>query len=189
MLERLLAWLRGDVSASALDRERNRCVDAYDLVEQLPNGAARAAAWAAFALQTYADKLVAAAAAPPYVPEETVALALASYRLAADCLEVARNGGGVVPPAPPRWRTPVRSHDQLVGMRQALDALHTYLAFELHDEHAPELARLDARRSAVDGFWIEHAPPEIRGAIGDALVVGIDEAYALGRRLFETGES
>src|SRR5581483_2053767 len=44
VLERLLAWLRGDVSASALDRERNRCVDAYDLVEQLPNGAARAAA-------------------------------------------------------------------------------------------------------------------------------------------------
>jgi hypothetical protein len=34
------------------------------------------------------------------------------------------------------------------------------------------------------GCWIEHAPAEIRGGLGDALANGLDLAYALGRRRF-----
>jgi hypothetical protein len=183
MLERVFAWARGDVRTASLDRERNRCVDAYDLVGKLPDGPDRAAAWAAFALQTYGDKLVGATRADGYVRSESARLARDAYRQAALCLDVARTGAGRVPDALPRWPTPIRSHDQLVGMREALETLRTFIAFELNDDHAPALARLDGELAKADRFWIEHPPPEIRGALGDALLHGLDEAYALGRRL------
>jgi hypothetical protein len=150
-------------------------LSAYELVDQLSSGPARAAAWAAYALTTYADKLVAADGASD--------VAVEAYASAAACLDVARNGGGALPAALPHWRTPVRSREQLVGMRNALDALRTYLAYELRDEHPPQLARIDAQLARVDELWIERPPPEIRGAIGSALAVGLDEAYALGRKI------
>jgi len=150
-------------------------LSAYELVDELPCGPARAAAWAAYAQTTYADKLAAAAGRSDVVAE--------AYARAAACLDAALNGGGALPAALPHWRTPVRSREQLRGMRDALDALRTYLAYELHDEHAPELARIDAQLARVDELWIDRPPDEIRGAIGSALAIGLDEAYALGRRL------
>jgi hypothetical protein len=150
-------------------------VSAYELVDELPAGPARAAAWAAYALTTYADKLAAADGRSDVVAE--------AYARAAACLEVARNGGGALPAALPHWRTPVRSHEQLVGMRDALDALRTYLAYELHDENPPELARVDAQLTKAEELWIRRPPAEIRGAIGSALAIGLDEAYAVGRRI------
>jgi hypothetical protein len=150
-------------------------VSAYDLVDELPSGPARAAAWAAYALTTYADKLAAADGRSDVVAE--------AYARAAACLDAAQSGGGALPSALPHWRTPVRSRGQLLGMRDALGALRTYLAYELHDEHAPQLARIDAQLTRVDELWIERPPDEIRGAIGSALAIGLDEAYALGRRL------
>jgi hypothetical protein len=149
-------------------------LSAYELVDELPSGPARAAAWAAYALTTFADKLLAADGRSDVVAE--------AYARAAACLNAARNDGGALPGLP-HWRTPVRSHEQLVGMRDALDALRTYLAYELRDAEAPELARVDAQLARVDQLWIERPPPEIRGALGSALAVGLDEAYALGRRL------
>jgi signal transduction histidine kinase len=68
-------------------------------------------------------------------------------------------------------------------MRDALDALRTYLAYELHDDHAPELARIDAQVARVEQLWIERPPEEIRGAVGSALATALDDAYALGGRL------
>lgn len=65
-------------------------------------------------------------------------------------------------------------------MRDALEALRTYLAYELHDDHAPELAPVDAQLAKVDELWIRRPPPEIRGALGSALAIGLDAAYALG---------
>ena len=150
-------------------------MSAYELVDELPSGHARAAAWAAYALTTYADKLLAADGSSDVVAE--------AYARAAACLDAARIGGGAVPDALPHWRTPVRSREQLVGMRDALDALRTYLAYELKNADPPELARVDAQLARVDQLWIERPPPEIRGALGSALAVGLDEAYALGRRL------
>ena len=149
-------------------------VSAYELVDELPSGAARAAAWAAYALTTYADKLLAADGRSDVVAE--------AYARAAACLDAAR-GVGEVPDALPHWRTPIRTREQLVGMRDALDALRTYLAYELKSAAPPELARVDAQLARVDQLWIERPPPEIRGALGSALAIGLDEAYALGRRL------
>jgi hypothetical protein len=150
-------------------------VSAYELVDQLSSGPARAAAWAAYALTIYADKLVAADGGSDVVAE--------AYARAAACLDVARDGNGGLPASLPHWRTPVRSREQLVGMRDALDALRTFLAYELGDANAPELARIDLQLARVDELWIARPPPEIRGAIGSALAIGLDEAYALGRRL------
>lgn len=150
-------------------------MSAYELVDQLPPGPARAAAWAAYAQTTFADKLVASDGRSDVAAE--------AYARAALCLEVARNGGGALPAALPHWRTPVRTREQLVGMRDALEALRTYLAYELHDDNAPQLARIDAQIRNVEGLWIERPPEAIRGAIGSALATALDEAYALGRRL------
>jgi hypothetical protein len=150
-------------------------LSAYELVDQLPSGPSRAAAWAAYAQTTYADKLLAADGTSDVVAE--------AYARAAVCLDVARNGSGALPATLPHWRTPVRSREELRGMRDALEALRTYLAYELHDEHAPALARIDAQLARVDQLWIERPPAEIRGAIGSTLALGLDEAYALGRRL------
>jgi hypothetical protein len=183
MRKRLTAWLRGDAPLASLDADRNRCVDASDLVEQLPNGPTRAAAWAAYAQQAYAEKLVATGDAEGYVRADTAYVARSAYRLAAESLAVAQSGSGEVPRALPRWRSPVRSPDELLGMRRALEALKTFLAFELKDDNAPELARLNAELARAERFWIERPPPEIRGAVGDALVRALDEAYELGRRL------
>jgi hypothetical protein len=150
-------------------------LSAYELVDRLPSGPARAAAWAAYALTTYADKLRAADGTSDVVAE--------AYANAAACLDVARDGGGALPDALPHWRTPVRSREQLVGMRDALDALRTYLAYELRDADATPIARIDAQLARVDELWIERPPDAIRGAIGSALAIGLDEAYTLGRRL------
>lgn len=150
-------------------------LSAYELVDQLPSGPARAAAWAAYAQTTFADKLLAADGRSDVVAE--------AYARAAACLDVARAGGGALPAGLPHWRTPVRTHRQLVGMRDALDALRTYLAYELRDEDAAKLASIDAQLARVEELWIPRPPPEIRGAIGSALAIGLDEAYTVGRRI------
>lgn len=183
MLGRLFAWARGDVAEQSLAAERNRCVDAYELVDGLPPGPARQAAWAAYVLQTYGDKLIGASNVEGWVRPDTATLARASFRLAAGCLAAVQDGGRGVPEAPPHWHTPIRSHEQLVGMRETLEALRTYLAFELGNDGAPQLAPVDVELARVDRLWIERAPAEIRGGIGSALVRGLDAAYAVGRGL------
>ena len=180
MLRRLRSYLSSDVSLVDIDPLRARCDGATDLVDDLDNGPERSAAWAAYALQTYADKLLDACGRNGYISPDTAGVARASYKLAATCLAVARGGAGDVPERPPHWRTPLRSHEQLVGMRDTLEALRTYLAYAFPDG-APEV---DAELAKVERLWIEHAPAEIRGGIGDALANGLDRAYAAGRRRF-----
>jgi hypothetical protein len=77
-------------------------------------------------------------------------------------------------------------------MREALEALRVHIAYELERREAAEtlkdeLVLVDEKLAAVDLLWIERPPAEIRGGIGDALMTGLDRAYALGRRLAETG--
>jgi len=180
MLGRLVSWLGGDVSLRDIGPLRARCVDAADLVEHLEHGPARSAAWAAYAQQTYADKLVAACARDGYLAPDTAGVACAAYRCAAAALDVARGGDGTVPTSLPHWRTPFRTHDQLVGMRDALESLRTYLAYA-HPDGVPEI---DAKLAKVERLWIERAPDAIRGALGDALANGLDLAYETGRRRF-----
>jgi len=183
LLDRLRSYFRDGMPASGFAPLRARCVGASDLVESLPNGSARSAAWAAYALETYGDALLAACARDGYVDFESAHVARASLALAGDCVDVVRGGTGDVPRSLPHWQTAPRSHEQLVGMRQTLESLRTYLAYELGSGDA-EVAQIDAQLATVDGLWIEHAPAEIRGGLGNALSNGLDLAYALGRRRF-----
>jgi len=57
-LRSLRAWTRDGVRVSDLRSSQARGADAYGLAERLPPGPEREAAWAAYALQTYGDKLI-----------------------------------------------------------------------------------------------------------------------------------
>ena len=193
-LRSLRAWTRDGVRVSDLRSSQARGADAYGLAEQLPFGPAREAAWAAYALQTYGDKLVDACEAGGLVPLETARVARTAFDLAGVCLQAARRTGSAspqtLPACLPLWSSPARTHEQLVGMKETLDDLRTYLAFELQTgdpASLKQLAPIDAKLASVALLWIEHAPPEIRGGIGDALTSGLDSAYRLGRLLARDG--
>jgi hypothetical protein len=200
LLRSLVALVRLEVPVRDLDPVPSAGLGAYDLVDELPRGPARAAAWNAFVLQTYADKLCAAGQAPEYVRADTAAVVDELYRLAALWLDraselaanPARSAWPALPDRLPHWHTPVRSETELVGMRETLDALHTYLAYDLRSVASQEAAAAGAREqlSAIEAeletaarLWIRRAPPELRGGVGDALASGLDQAYELGRLL------
>ena len=153
--------------------------DAYDLVDRLPPGRARAAAWNAYVCQTYADKL---AEARRGYSDETARVERSLYALALAWLERADTGSDGELSLPP-WGSPIRSRDQLSGMRQTLDALRTHVAYGLPETFRPQLAAVDARIDAVERLWIERPPPELRGGLGDALTAGLRDTIALGREL------
>jgi hypothetical protein len=151
-------------------------------------------------LQTYADKLLAADQRDGYVRADTARLASAAYRLAGECVERAEqltsNPGQAdlprIPDALPHWHTPIRSPRQLVGMRETLEALRTYVAYDIArltpDDRAARVAKaglveVDAKLESVDRLWIERPPDAIRGGIGTALTTGLDAAYAVGKLL------
>jgi hypothetical protein len=168
---RLGRWLRSysplGVPVESLDAERNAAADAYARVEELTPGPERAAAWQAFALQTYGDRLLAACERSGVVAFETAPFAARCFRLAAS---------GSPPERVPQWQEPVRTHAQLVGMREALETLRADLAG--CDE--TRLAAIDAERHAVDLLWIERAPDTIRTGLGRHLQHALDLAYKLG---------
>lgn len=94
----------------------------------------------------------------------------------------------------PHFHTPLRSNEQLLGMRQALEELRAYVAYDLESLRLHEPAALPLRKAlaAVDGalgrassLWVERPPPELRGGIGDALTNGLEMVYALGQSLAE----
>jgi hypothetical protein len=153
--------------------------EAYDLVDRLQYGRARAAAWNAYACQTYADKLADACRRPS---DETIRVVRSLYELAVRWLErSAVDAGGSQELELPSWGTSVRSRDQLVGMRNTLEALRTYVAYALPPTLEPRLDAVDRRVHDVDSLWIERPTPELRGGIGNALAAGIREAITLGR--------
>jgi hypothetical protein len=159
--------------------------DAYDLVDRLPRGPARVAAWNAYACQTYADKLVAACRDSGRTRPDT---ALLVRDLSARVLVWLECADGADPPhdrAFPHWHTPDRCWEQLVGMRETLEALRTYVAFDLEQTGGAdgELRTIDESLETVSSLWIRRPPPELRAGIGDALLRGLDAAYALGQRL------
>lgn len=150
--------------------------DAYDLVDRLPNGPARVAAWNAYVCQTYADKL---AESCVRAPEEAAPFARALYDLACTWLEHERASGAASVLELPAWGTLTRSQEQLVAMRETLDALRTYIAFEIGEADS-RLAPVDAQLATVDELWIPRPTPELRAGIGSALTMGIKAAAALG---------
>jgi len=202
ILPRLKAFARDGVPLHDLGSVRGLGSDAYDFVDELPRGRARVAAWNAYVLQTYGDKLIAASETTERVAVDTARVAGAAYQLAGMCLDCARQlateGADAsladVPDALPHWHTPVRSHEQLVGMRETLEALRIYTAFDLQTFPADDtstatmrelLAAVDADLATVDLLWIRRPPAELRGGIGDVLARGLDKAFELGRLLAE----
>jgi hypothetical protein len=168
---RLGRWLRRysplGVPVESLAAERNAAADAYARVEELEPGPERAAAWRAFALQTYGDRLLAACEQSGVVAFETAPFAARCFRLAAS---------GAPPERLAHWPTAERTHAQLVGMRDALEVLRADLA----GCDDARLAAIDAERHAVDLLWIERAPDTLRTGLGRHLQHALDLAYALG---------
>jgi hypothetical protein len=190
LVRSLLGWMRGGVPAS--DLRASHGIDAYGLPDELEGGDLRAAAWSAYALQTFGDKLVAACSNDGLVPFDTAAVARAAYELAGHCVGIACAdepvAGGDLPAAFPHWSTPLRSHAQLVAMKDTLEDLRTYLAYELRDTPQDDpfrkrLAAIDAKLTHVDLLWIERPPPEIRGGIGDTLGGALADVYRLGQQV------
>jgi hypothetical protein len=187
VLGRALSFLRADVPAALVTALGRDGADAYDLVDRLPRGPAREAAWNAYALQTYADKLVGAGRRAGFVRADTALYAKSVYALVSGWLERAHAGAGGTATLP-RWSSGMHSAAQLAGMREALTALRTYVAFDLASRAAqPELearlAEIDACIDRVDGLWIERPPAELRGGIAGALTGGLEQVYELGRIL------
>ena len=184
MFGRAFSLLREGVPATSLSSYAREGADAYDLVETLSCGAPRAAAWNAYVCQTYADKLLEADQRGGVVPISTARYACALYERAGRWLERARTESpGDLDLELPSWGTPVRSRSQLVGMRDALYVLRTYVAYELRDAVRPELAEIDEHVEAVDGLWITRPTPELRAGIAVEITAGIRRACALGRSL------
>jgi hypothetical protein len=194
----LWALVRGAVPVADLDPFRSLGFEAYDLIDGLAPGAARAAAWNAFVLQTYADKLVTACRTGAFVAAETADAAENIYRLAgvwvARAHELAANPAGAAQAtlADPmyHWHTPIRSEGELRGMRETLDALRVQLAFELQrgGTRLPpglreQLAAVEAKLETADGLFVRRAPAELRGGIGTALALGLDTAFRLGQEI------
>jgi hypothetical protein len=183
----MVAWARGDVAERQLGRFAGGSIDAYDLVDRLPPGGARAAAWAAYAHQTYGDKLVAASRAAGYVRDDTVELACEAFDLAVRCLEMARGHipAAVLPDTLPRWTATPRFEEQLAGMRDALESLSTYVAFDLLARAEAEamrsrLAEIEEDMAYARRLWMPRPPVEIAAGIAGALGRGLDRAYVLG---------
>lgn len=190
----LLRLIGDDPSVLRFDRIRAASVDAYDLVDELPRGSARVAAWNAYVVRTYADKLLLACSAGEYVSPDTESIVFELYELAARWVEQAREPtpAELLQPPLPHWHTPIRSQEQLVGMRETLDVLRVFLTHDLDSFHGTDplttklrerLAAINAKVDTVDGLWLPRATDELRGGIGDALADGLDLAYALGQSL------
>lgn len=189
-----------DVPMTVFDSIRRAAVDAYELVDQLPHGRARRAAWNTYALQTYGDKLLDASQNPDFVSHETAEIAGTLFELAAGWLRVAMllSGdpnvvmAGELQETLPKWHTVTRSRDQLDGMRETLEALRTHSAYALGTQSKREavggltdldklLAEVDKRIEDVALLWIARQPAELRRGIGSILSAGLNEAYALGQ--------
>jgi len=151
---------------------RARCVGASDLVDTLPGGPARSAAWSAYALETYGDALLEACTRDGYVGVETAHVVRGSFALAGICVDVARGGPGEVPPTLPHWHTVPRSHEQLVGMRRTLELLHAYLAYELGSGDA-EVAPIDEQLVIESPTFFAFAGRRVR-ARGRTVLVSLD---------------
>jgi len=201
VLSRISAFLRDDVPAEELDPFRRAGSDAYQLVDDSPPTSwVRLAAWMAFLLQIYADNLISASKPPTRVRADTAQVAREMYELVGAWLDCARRLAETpsstlnfhLPCPPPHWHTPLRSPEQLAGMRKTLEDARARVASDLQAfaGDAPDrdllhkrLAAIDSSIETVDLLWVARASLELRGAIGDALRAGLDGAAELGQLL------
>jgi hypothetical protein len=190
-----------DVPTYALEPLREKTMDAYELLEKCPRGRSRRAAWNAYALHLYGDELLGAAKAPRFVSQDTAEMAGRLFQLAARWLDEVYDPAspGSLPELElPDWITPTRSQEQLAGMRETLDSLRTWLAYELEHGEPPfdpgesfdhRLAGVDRHLEEASLLWIDRQPAELRRGIGYTLTVGLERAYRLGQEMARAGVS
>jgi hypothetical protein len=199
-LARLVSLVRAEVAPGVLERLRSAGAEAYQLIDQAPAGSwERLAAWNAFIHQIYGDNLLANDPARA-VPVDTARIVVQLYELAAAWLDRAsqlRESPGSrlqvdLRTTLPHWRTPLRTRDQLSGMRTTLDDARIRVASELaafadsgpaRERLRARLSEIESRIETVDLLWVGRGSDEIRGAIGDALSTGLDEVSVLGQLL------
>jgi hypothetical protein len=200
-LARLVSFVRADVPVAELDPFRRAGADAYTLIDEAPAPSwQRFAAWNAFLPQIYGDNLIAATEQTRYVPADTAVIVRRLYAAVAvwlQCVhELAANPENTLSyhgPSPlPSWQTGLRSREELAGMRETLEEAHARVATELEDFTGPDgardlvktrLAGVESLIETVDTLWVGRGSEELRGAIGDALVSGIEHAHELGQLL------
>ena len=200
--DRLQAKARGEISSSDLIAYGRAGSDAYDLIDGLPaTGIARVAAWNAFVLQTFGDKLLASTPTPGFAPVDTAEHVRVLYELVGAWLARARAAAAstayrldvAVPQLlPHHWSIEPRTAEQLAGMKTTIEAVQARVASDLEALHGQEPAheRLKLLMSAVDSsadyadkLWM-HAPGlELRRTLGATLQDGLDNAYQLGQLL------
>jgi hypothetical protein len=195
--EKLEAKARGEQPIAPLLAFGGANAEAYELLETVPpQGLARLASWCAFALQTYADKVLVAGNDDGYATPEACLQAQMLYELARTWLGRAQQAAAnpdyrltlPVPQSLPRPLNVPPERDQLVGMRATLEALQARSGVDL-ERAEPEVAArlrpsLAAMQSALDAAPIRGAHgAEAHAAVGRTLADGLEHGYLLGQLL------
>jgi len=183
-----------------IDPFRRAGTDAYAFLDEVaPESFARLAAWNAFALQTYADNLVAAASQWRYVSADIAIFARRVYQLVNAWLEEARKADASnayrfrfdLPYPLPQCRS-FHSNELLRGMRTTLETLRTRVNYELErfegEERRREYlrwrrAQFESELEYAEGLWTRRPSDEVRSAIASTLQAGLDHAYEVGQLL------
>jgi hypothetical protein len=195
------SFVRADIRLRDLEPYRRAGSDAYDLIDQVPTHSwARLAAWNAFVLQVYADCLVAAGSNSRYVTVDIAVFARAAYAWAnVWVIEVRKALASdryrfqfVLPHPLPHWGDRVFTDARLEGMYETLETVRTRAASDLDDFQGDgskldllriRLAQLDAESEYIGRLWTPKPTLELRGTLGDQLMVSLDRAFELGHLL------
>jgi hypothetical protein len=197
----IVGFFRTDVPLAEIEPYRRAGSDAYDLIDRVPPASwARLAAWNAFLLQVYSDNLVSAGSRSRYVTADIALFARHLYGLANVWVEETRKAEASdayrfvfrLPHALPHWHDPLRTDDQLEGMRRTLETGRTRVASDLEHFQGDEsqrsvlrvrLAQIDAEAGYIERLWTAKPSYELRCTLGDALAEGLNHAYELGHLL------
>ncbi|HEY4346933.1 MAG TPA: hypothetical protein VGM80_05040 [Gaiellaceae bacterium] len=195
---KLRARARGEVSTAALSAYASSNADAYSLLDEGPStGAARLAAWCAFMLQTYADRLLTSGADAGFASPEAFEQARVNYQLVGPWLMRAR-AAALSPAAyeldvsvPQRLpqTPPERDAQQLAAMRRTLEVAQARAGVELerlsgdpvHSRLVPTFSSLQSALDACAALSAPGADESVFAAVGQALQDGLDRAYELGQ--------
>jgi hypothetical protein len=193
--------IRADVRLRELEPYRRAGSDAYDLIDLVPPASwARLAAWNAFLLQVYGDRMLAAGSNSRYVMTDVATFARALYSWANIWVIETRKAIASesyrfvfsLPHELPHWGDRAYADARLDGMRSTLDTGRTRAASDLEqfagdaaskDILRVRLAHIDAEAEYVARLWTQKPGLELRGTLGDQLVTSLDRVFELGHLL------
>ena len=195
--ETLEAKARGEQPIKPLLAFGGANAAAYDLLDGVPpRGFARVAAWCAFVLQTYGDKVLTAGNDDGYASAGACMQAQMLYEFARGWLERAQRAAadpdyrltlGIPQPLPRPMNVPPE-RDQIAGMRTTLEVLQARAGAALAEADASVAERLRpsllAMQSALDAAPVRGAHrEEARAAVARTLEDGLEQGYTLGQLL------